>query len=154
MNYFLNKASMIATVLLVAGCATSSPNGEKLPDNPLENGFAKISLCDPNAHEYPSAKNGAGGFVCGRALTIQQVDGEAGGMQLIKRDYVYVRPGHHQVLVNGGKTMNFNLDVVAGKIYELTLYGKVIVYAKSPELAEYYKKNYDAQYTSGYYREF
>lgn len=152
MNYFLNKASMIATVLLVAGCATSSPNGEKLPDNPLENGFAKLSLCDPNGHEIAS-RNGLG-YVCGRALTIQQVDGEAGGMQLMKRDYVYVRPGHHQVLVTGGKTINFNLDVVSGKIYELTLYGKVTVYAKSPELAEYYKKNFDTQYTSGYYREF
>lgn len=150
MNYFLNKASMIATVLLVAGCATSSPNGEKLPDNPLENGFAKISLCDPNEYESPAAKRGVGGYVCGRGRTIQQVDGEAGGMQLIKRDYVYVRPGHHQVLVTGGRTINFSLDVVAGKIYELLPYGRILVYSNSPELA----KKYEEKYKSGYYREY
>lgn len=114
---FTAYTSLVALILLSTGCASGGAGSGGIPDDPLNNGYAKISLCSPS-DEVRAESNID--FECGKALSIAQVDDDTGGFRLFKRNYVYVRPGAHSILVrNVKKDFWFKVNVVAGKYYHL-----------------------------------
>lgn len=139
----------LTSVFTLSGCASTSGGGENLPENPLANGYALISLCGPNDRERAGNHFD---FECGKGLTLRKIDNE-NPSRFIKRDKVYVLPGHHQVRIEGGISRDFSFNVQAGKIYQLTTHGKVLVFSNDPELVRQFENRMNIHYRSGYYRE-
>jgi hypothetical protein len=149
MKKIFSFATLVAIMTLL-GCASTGSNGEKLPENPLANGYALISLCGPNDKER---SGGHWDYECGKGLTLRRIDNES-EPRLLKRDQVYVLPGRHQVRIAGarGYIKDFDFNAVAGKIYHLTT-GGLFTYSNDPELVRHFEKDLNIKYSSGYYKE-
>lgn len=147
---FISFATLAAMMTLL-GCASTGTNDAKLPENPLANGYALISLCGPNDKEW---SGGNWDYQCGKGLTLRKIDDE-NETRFVKRDEVYVLPGRHQVRIAGarGFVRDFSFEVQAGKIYQLTSYGRVVVFSNNPELVRHFEKDMNIRYQSGYYQE-
>ena len=120
---FAAYTSLVALILLSTGCASGGAGSGGIPDDPLNNGYAKISLCSPSDEVRAESSIE---FECGKALSIAQVDGDTGGFRISKRKYVYVLPGEHTILVTNVKKTDywFKINVVAGKYYRLEPTGR------------------------------
>lgn len=141
----------LAAMMTLLGCASTGTNDAKLPENPLANGYALISLCGPNDKER---SGGGWDYECGKGLTLRRIDNES-ETRLIRRDQVYVLPGRHQVRIAGarGFVRDFSFEVQAGKIYQPTYQGSVYVFSNDPKLVRRFEKDMNIRYQSGYYQE-